>query len=129
MKIFHIYVPGILKCHLCPHRLAFDTKKKFEEHQKLHSSLTACECIKCNVALACYNDLLAHIHKHHKPTPILLDVKCLTCEKTFTTFSGLRHHVFIEHFARRFVCQICGHSCTTNQGKFCCVNLFFETNS
>jgi KRAB domain-containing zinc finger protein len=120
IKARHSERTDVFKCELCPRRAFFESSKKFEDHQKLHSSKTACECMQCDIKFASYNDLLDHIQVHHKATPNSLDVKCQECKKTFITPTGLRHHVFIDHFSQRCVCEICGQSYSQKPGKLLC---------
>jgi KRAB domain-containing zinc finger protein len=110
-KKTHIERRGVMICKLCPRRV-FRKPALFEDHQRLHLPITACECLRCGLALGCYNELLDHAFEKHRDVPNSLDVKCVACKKVFITPAGLRHHLLSSHLDRLQECKICGKAFT-----------------
>jgi Zinc finger, C2H2 type len=108
MHAHHMDRANCFKCKLCQRRKVFRSQRTFDDHLKLHQPITACECVQCGLAMACYNDLLDHAYEKHREMSSYLDVMCATCKKTFTTVVGLRHHLNSNHMAKCEKCEVCG---------------------
>ena len=80
-------------------------------------------CMICNALFTVRNVYEAHMLEYHKNE---FPLKCMYCEKTFTTISGFNSHVRITHGIRSmklpvkleehesFTCEICGQTYRQN---------------
>ena len=97
-------------CNTCGK--TFSTNDDVKRHsQRMHSK--SCERVSCDICekeILGKANLLCHMKRLHnfgKPNKIL---SCDKCDKTFHTPSGLREHIEIIHYERKFSCDICNIS-------------------
>ncbi|XP_061391978.1 zinc finger protein OZF-like, partial [Musca vetustissima] len=94
-----------VKCSECG--LSFGDEATLQEHNKIHTEITAHHCQYC---IRCFDDkyaLVQHMASEHPDQPnsstMMLNT-CVPCKRTFDYRSGLYHHqrrVHPEEFAKR----------------------------
>ena len=91
------------KCDKCGKCFEYHSGLTF--HMKFHVEKTF-ECKQCTKTFKLKNWLESHIKRVHDKTGE--KAECNKCGKTFTAVEGLRKHMKIHQYGRRYRCSQCG---------------------
>ncbi|CAL8080232.1 unnamed protein product [Orchesella dallaii] len=106
-----------LKCQLCPpdsEAVLFTTKRSVlrhlvEEHDQTQL-LIKCDYANCYATYFFMGDLWAHKQTHL----YISSLRCSTCDRTFSSNSGLQRHIKSRHLKEKiFACSECSEKFTT----------------
>lgn len=116
--------PNKYRCKTCLKEFKYYTA--YKRHEKIHTNERPHICDLCGKGFIQLVTLQAHINAHNRCTnrtqrtrEISHNIKCLICEQTFSTFTGLtihnkRKHNKINEKNCKYVCDVCGqYFCTT----------------
>ena len=92
-------------CEVCNNR--FERENMLLEHKKAHVKISSYKCENCGGIFSQKEEMLNHMEAHEKD-PVVQEIKCSKCDKSYLTMSKLRRHDWRSH--RIVNCNICGLS-------------------
>ena len=99
------------KCNIC--HQSFSQRNVFRKNILVHSRIHVCD--QCEKSASDSSSLKIHMKSHSSERSI----KCLKCEKTFKSSSGLFDHNAVKHNKENpFVCKLCDRSFSRSGLRF-----------